>query len=127
MDRGEEKILLLLQMSSDTVALTELAEFLDPQGRLDLKALALQTSLSLTASKEGRRVILTTSPSTGDSNTSLLARVARLVFEDEQESIRFDALLVLINLTSDYDLSILNDTHLSMKNEFWLKLIKVKR
>jgi hypothetical protein len=109
-------------MSSTTVALNELAEFLDPQGRLDLKALALQTLLSLTASKEGRHLIFS---STDETSTSLLARVARLVFEDEQESIRFDSLLFLINLTSDNELSILNDKQMSMKNEFWLKLLKV--
>ena len=120
-------MLLSLQMSSTTVALNELADFLDPQGRLDLKALALQTLLSLTASKEGRHLIFSSSPSTDETSTSLLERVARLLFEDEQESIRFDSLLFLINLTSDNEVSIFNDKHMSMKNEFWLKLLKVIR
>lgn len=120
-------MLLSLQMTSTAVALTELAEFLDPQGRLDLKALALQTLLSLTASKEGRHLIFSSPSSTDETSTSLLERVARLVFEDEQESIRFDSLLFLINLTSDNEVSIFNDKHMSMKNEFWLKLLKVIR
>ncbi|CAF1212487.1 unnamed protein product [Adineta ricciae] len=100
----------------------ELAEFLDPQGRLDLKSLALQTLISLTASKEGRHLILA-SPNT-DSNTSLLSRVCRLIFEDVQESVRFDALLFLINLTSDSELSILNCKQTSILSDFWLKLLK---
>ncbi|CAF5132574.1 unnamed protein product, partial [Rotaria sp. Silwood1] len=45
-------------MSSNSVALDELSEFLDPQGRLDIKSLALQTLLSLSASKEGRHLLL---------------------------------------------------------------------
>ena len=80
-------------MSSNSVALNELSEFLDPQGRLDLKSLALQTLLSLTASKEGRHLILS------QTDSPLLSRTCHLIFEDVQESIRFDALLFLINLT----------------------------
>ncbi len=106
-------------MSANSVALDELSEFLDPQGRLDLKSLALQTLLSLTGSQEGRHLILSS------SNTSLLSRVARLIFDDIQESVRFDSLLFLINLTSDNELSILNTKQLSITNEFWLQLLKV--
>lgn len=110
-------------MSSNSVAVDELSEFLDPQGRLDLKSLALQTLLSLTGSKEGRHLLLSL-PNT-DSNTSVLTRISRLIFEDVQESIRFDSLLFLINLTSDNDLSILNTKQMSIENEFWLQLLKV--
>jgi hypothetical protein len=106
-------------MSANSIALNELSEFLDPEGRLDLKSLALQTLLSLTGSQEGRHVILS-SP-----DTSLLSRVARLIFDDVQESVRFDSLLFLINLSSDNELSILNTSQLSIKNEFWLQLLKV--
>jgi hypothetical protein len=109
-------------MSSNSVAVDELSEFLDPQGRLDLKSLALQTLLSLTGSKEGRHLLLSL-PNT-DSNTSVLTRISRLIFEDVQESIRFDSLLFLINLTSDNDLSILNTKQMSIENEFWLQLLK---
>jgi hypothetical protein len=114
----EKKMILILQMSANSVALDELSEFLDPQGRLDLKSLALQTLLSLTGSQEGRHLILSS------SNTSLLSRVARLIFDDIQESVRFDSLLFLINLTSDNELSILNTKQLSITNEFWLQLLK---
>jgi len=107
-------------MSSNSVLLNELSEFLDPQGRLDLKSLALQTLLSLTGSKEGRHLVLS------QLDTPLLSRVCHLVFEDVQESIRFDALLFLINLTSDNELSILNTKQLSINNDFWLQLLKVK-
>jgi hypothetical protein len=107
-------------MSSNSVALNELSEFLDPQGRLDLKSLAIQTLLSLTASKEGRHLLLS------QPDSSLLSRICRLVFEDVQESIRFDSLLFLINLTSDNELSILNNHQLSISNDFWLQLLKVK-
>jgi hypothetical protein len=107
-------------MSSNSVALDELSEFLDPQGRLDLKSLALQTLLSLTGSQEGRHLLLSL------PNTSLLSRICRLIFEDVQESIRFDSLLFLINLTSDNELSILNTKQLSINNDFWLQLLKVK-
>jgi hypothetical protein len=107
-------------MSSNSVALNELSIFLDPQGRLDLKSLAIQTLLSLTASKEGRHLLLS------QPDSSLLSRICRLVFEDVQESIRFDSLLFLINLTSDNELSILNNHQLSISNDFWLQLLKVK-
>ncbi|CAF5133311.1 unnamed protein product [Rotaria sp. Silwood1] len=110
-------------MSSNSVALDELSEFLDPQGRLDIKSLALQTLLSLTASKEGRHLLLSL-PNT-DPTKSLLTRVCRLIFEDVQESVRFDALLLLINLTSDNELSILNNKQMSITNDFWLQLLKV--
>ena len=110
-------------MSNNTVALNELSQFLDPQGRLDLKSLALQTLLSLTASKEGRHLILTTP--TENLQDSLLTRIARLIFEDEQEAVRFDSLLFLINLTSDQELSIFNHPSMSIQNEFWLKLLQV--
>jgi hypothetical protein len=106
-------------MSSNLVALDELSEFLDPEGRLDLKSLALQTLLSLTGSQEGRHLILSL------TNSSLLSRTARLIFDDVQESIRFDSLLFLINLTSDNELSILNTEQMSIKNDFWLQLLKV--
>ncbi|UJR28152.1 hypothetical protein I4U23_009406 [Adineta vaga] len=109
-------------MSSNTVALEELSQFLDPQGRLDLKSLALQTLLSLTASKEGRHLILSL-PNT-DSNTSVLSCVCRLIFEDVQESIRFDSLLFLINLTSDNDSSIFNNKQTSIYSDFWIQLLK---
>jgi len=110
-------------MSSNSVELEELSQFLDPQGRLDLKSLALQTLLSLTASKEGRHLLLSL-PNT-DSNPSLLSRICRLVFEDVQESIRFDSLLFLINLTSDNELSILNHKQTSISSDFWIHLLKV--
>ena len=110
-------------MTTNTIALNELAQFLDPQGRLDLKSLALQTLLSLTASKEGRHLILLPSKETNED--SILTCIARLVFEDEQESIRFDSLLFLINLTSDQELSILNHPALTISSEFWMKLLKV--
>lgn len=110
-------------MTLNSVALEELSQFLDPQGRLDLKSLALQTLLSLTGSQQGRHLLLT-SPDT-DSNTSILSRITRLIFEDIQESIRFDSLLFLINLTSDNELSILNTKQLSITNDFWLQLLKV--
>ena len=106
-------------MSANSIALNELSEFLDPEGRLDLKSLALQTLLSLTGSQEGRHLILS-SP-----DTPLLSRVARLIFDDVQESVRFDSLLFLINLSSDNELSLLNTKQLSITNEFWLKLLKV--
>ena len=112
-------------MTSSSVALDELSEFLDPQGRLDLKALALQTLLSLTASQEGRHLILSL-PNT-DPNTSLLSRISRLIFDDVQESIRFDSLLFLINLSTDNELSILNTKQLSLTNEFWINLLKVNK
>jgi hypothetical protein len=112
-------------MSSNSVALNELAEFLEPAGRLDLKALSIQTLLSLTASHEGRQLILSLS-SSENSTSSLLVRLARLAFDDEQESIRFDSLLFFINLTSDNELSILNDKDLTIKHDFWLNLLKVR-
>lgn len=110
-------------MTSNSIALEELSEFLDPQGRLDLKSLALQTLLSVTGSQEGRHLLF--SLSNTDSNTSLLSRIARLIFEDVQESIRFDSLLFFINLTSDSELSILNTKQLPITNDFWLQLLKV--
>jgi len=110
-------------MSLNSVAVDELSEFLDPQGRLDLKSLALQTLISLTGSQEGRHLLLSL-PNT-DPNTSLLSRISRLIFEDVQESIRFDSILFLINLTSDNELSILNTTQMSISNDFWLQLLKV--
>ena len=109
--------------SNSTIALNELSEFFDPQGRLDLKAIALQTLLSLTASKEGRHLIFDSSSKTNP----LLSRIVRLVFDDEQESIRLDSLLFLINLTSDDERSVLNDNQLPITDEFWLKLLKVIR
>ena len=114
---------LHLQMSTNSEALNELSEFLSPDGRLDLKSLALQTLLSLTASKEGRHLLL--SSSGDDASSSILPRVARLAFEDEQDCIRFDSLLFLLNLTSDNELSILNNKHMSIDNEFWSQLLKV--
>lgn len=110
-------------MSSSSVAIEELSEFLDPQGRLDLKSLALQTLLSLTGSQEGRHLILSLPNS--ESSTSLLSRITRLIFDDIQESIRFDSLLFLINLTSDNELSILNTKQMSIRSEFWVQLFKV--
>ena len=110
-------------MSSNAVAIEELSAFLDPQGRLDLKSLALQTLLSLTGSQEGRHLILAAPNS--DSTSTLLSRVTRLIFEDVQESVRFDSLLFLINLTSDNQLSILNTKQLSISSEFWIELLKV--
>ena len=111
-------------MSTNSVALNELAQFLNPQGRLDVKSLALQTLISLTASKEGRHLILACP--TDSVQDSLLARVGRLVFEDEQEAVRFDALLFLINLSSDQEWSILNHPAMSIQNEFWVKLLQVR-
>ncbi|CAF0819745.1 unnamed protein product [Rotaria sp. Silwood1] len=119
---ANEALETLTKMSSNSVALDELSEFLDPQGRLDIKSLALQTLLSLTASKEGRHLLLSL-PNT-DPTKSLLTRVCRLIFEDVQESVRFDALLLLINLTSDNELSILNNKQMSITNDFWLQLLK---
>ena len=110
-------------MSSNFVAIEELSVFLDPQGRLDLKSLALQTLLSLTGSQEGRHLIL--AAPTSDTTSTLLSRLTRLIFEDVQESIRFDSLLFLINLTSDNELSILNTKQLSISNDFWIELLKV--
>ncbi|CAF3368342.1 unnamed protein product [Rotaria sp. Silwood1] len=119
---ANEALETLTKMSSNSVALDELSEFLDPQGRLDIKSLALQTLLSLSASKEGRHLLLSL-PNT-DPTKSLLTRVCRLIFEDVQESVRFDALLLLINLTSDNELSILNNKQMSITNDFWLQLLK---
>lgn len=110
-------------MSSNSVAIEELSVFLDPQGRLDLKSLALQTLLSLTGSQEGRHLIL--GEPNSDITSALLSRLIRLIFDDVQESIRFDSLLFLINLTSDNQLSILNTKQLSISNEFWVELLKV--
>lgn len=110
-------------MSSNSVALDELSEFLDPQSRLDVKSLTLQTLLSLTASKEGRHLILLSSNT--DPNKALLARVSRLIFQDIQESVRFDALLFLINLTSDNEVSILNN-QIPITSDFWFQLLKVR-
>jgi hypothetical protein len=110
-------------MSSNSAAVDELSKFLDPQGRLDIKSLALQTLLSLTGSQEGRHLLLSL-PNT-DPNTSLLSCISRLIFEDVQESVRFDSLLFLINLTSDNELSILNTSQMSISNDFWLQLLKV--
>ncbi|CAF0852576.1 unnamed protein product [Rotaria sordida] len=120
---ASEALETLTKMSLNSVALDELSEFLDPQGRLDIKSLALQTLLSLTASKEGRHLLLSSLPNT-DPNKSLLSRICRLVFEDVQESIRFDALLFLVNLTGDNELSILNNKQMSITNDFWLQLLK---
>src|SRR4051794_17980681 len=110
-------------MSSNSVAIEELSVFLDLQGRLDLKSLALQTLLSLTGSQEGRHLIL--AAPNNDSTSTLLSHITRLIFEDVQESIRFDSLLFLINLTGDNQLSILNTKQLSLTNEFWIELLKV--
>ena len=110
-------------MSTNTEALNELSEFLSPDGRLDLKSLALQTLLSLTASKEGRHLLL--SSFGADASSSVLPRIARLAFEDEQDCIRFDSLLFLLNLTSDNELSILNSKYMSINDEFWSQLLKV--
>lgn len=110
-------------MSADSSALNEISQFLTPQGRLDVKSLALQNLLSLTASKEGRHLILTAPVE--NSQESVLKGIARLIFEDDQEAIRFDSLLFLINLSSDRDLSILNHPSMSIQNEFWIKLLQV--
>ncbi|CAF3329537.1 unnamed protein product [Rotaria socialis] len=111
----------LVLMSSNSVALDELSEFLDPQGRLDIKSLALQTLLSITASTEGRHLLI--SSSNTDPSKALLPRVSRLIFEDGQESVRFDSLLFLINLTSDNDMSILN-SQIPITSDFWIQLLK---
>lgn len=110
-------------MSSNSVAIEELSVFLDSQGRLDLKSLALQTLLSLTGSQEGRHLIL--GEPNSDATSTLLSRLTRLIFEDVQESIRFDSLLFLISLTSDNQLSILNTKQMPISNEFWIELFKV--
>jgi hypothetical protein len=110
-------------MSLNSVALDELSEFLDPQGRLDLKSLALQTLISLSASAEGRHLLL--SLPNNETNTSLFPRICCLIFDDDQESVRFDSLLFLINLTSDNDLSIFNNNQMSIRTDFWIKLLKV--
>lgn len=72
--------------------LQELIQFLYPSQRLDLKAVATMHVLGLTGTPEGKEVIFK------------VPEVVRLLFqlsEDSAESVAKDAVLALINLTSE--------------------------
>lgn len=74
--------------------LNELADFLLPGTRLDVKTLALHHILSMTGSFESRQLLL--------AHSKLLKNIITLGFKaDEQDATNKDALLTLVNLAAD--------------------------
>lgn len=72
----------------------ELADFIKPETRLDVKTLALHHVLSMTGSFESRQLLL--------SHEKILSYVVTLAFKkDEQASISKDAFLTLVNMAAD--------------------------
>jgi len=74
----------------------ELSDFLAIDMRLDVKSVALQQVLNLTGTAEGRHLIV--------DHQSIIKKVC-LLLNDFQHSIGKDASLVLVNLSSDDDLT----------------------
>lgn len=72
----------------------ELASFILPETRLDVKTLALHHILSMTGSFESREILL--------KNRVILENIETLAFRnEEQNSIKKDAFLTLINLAAE--------------------------
>nr|SVE75227.1 EOG090X08WK [Daphnia dolichocephala] len=70
----------------------ELSQFLTLEMRLDVKALALQQTLGLTGTADGRQLLL---------KTSCIVKNLCHLLNDDQPSIAKDASLALINLSAD--------------------------
>ncbi|CAF0747632.1 unnamed protein product [Didymodactylos carnosus] len=102
--------------SEISLALHELSQFLYPTERLDVKALSIHTCLALTATKEGRQSLI------NESDDKFLTQICTLLLEDNQESIRFDCLLFLINLTADEEISLKLTTKITDDN-FWFQIL----
>ena len=72
----------------------ELATFILPEARLDLKSLALHYVLSMTGSFESRELLL--------KHSGILENLTKIAFSPEEQSqIQKDALLTFINLAAD--------------------------
>nr|CAG4637150.1 EOG090X08WK [Ceriodaphnia reticulata]SVE73038.1 EOG090X08WK [Ceriodaphnia reticulata] len=80
---------------SMTTEMEELSQFLTLETRLDVKALALQQTLGLTGTAEGRHLLIETS--------SVFRNLCQLL-NDSQKSVATDASLALINLSADEDI-----------------------
>jgi len=77
-----------------TEIVNELAGFLKPETRLDVKTLALHHVLSMTGSFESRQILI--------AHNTILFDVLTLAFKkDEQAAISKDALLTMINMCAD--------------------------
>jgi len=75
---------------------TEIAPFLLPSARADVRAIAMQYMLGLTGSEAGRQFIA--------NNTQLLQRLIN-VTNDDQAAIAKDAFLSVVNLAADADIA----------------------
>lgn len=75
---------------------TEIAPFLLPTARADVRAIAVQYLLGLTGSESGRQFIA--------DNTDLLQRLIS-VTDDDQAAIAKDAFLAIVNLAADADIA----------------------
>nr|CAG4651117.1 EOG090X08WK [Simocephalus serrulatus]SVE94340.1 EOG090X08WK [Simocephalus serrulatus] len=73
----------------------ELSQFLTLETRLDVKALALQQTLGLTGTAEGRQLLIKTN--------SVFKNLCQLL-NDSQKSVATDASLALINLSADEEI-----------------------
>nr|SVE83752.1 EOG090X08WK [Daphnia pulex] len=74
----------------------ELSQFLTLETRLDVKALALQQTLGLTGTADGRQMLI---------NTPCVVKNLCKLLNDYQKSVAKDASLALINLSADEDLT----------------------
>nr|CAG4649473.1 EOG090X08WK [Scapholeberis mucronata]SVE93719.1 EOG090X08WK [Scapholeberis mucronata] len=72
----------------------ELSQFLTIETRLDVKALALQQTLGLTGTADGRQLL---------TKTSAIFKNLCQLLNDSQQSVATDASLALINLSADQD------------------------
>ncbi|XP_076180006.1 protein HGH1 homolog [Ptiloglossa arizonensis] len=73
-------------------SLQEICQYLSPNTRLDLKAIALEHVLSITGSSEGRELLL--------KHPDLLTNLIALI-QDSSTAVSKDAALALINMTAD--------------------------
>ena len=75
---------------------SDVAQFLLPTARADLRAIAVQYFLGLTGSESGRRYIA--------DNTGHLQQLINII-DDDQAAIAKDAFLAIVNLAADSDIA----------------------
>lgn len=95
-------------------ALEEMIQFLEPSARLDVKSMALQHIVSLTATSEGVTLV--------DQVPPLYKCLLALLTDTKgQASVRKDAALAFINLTGDQAVCqrLLDDLHLDFVASLW--------
>jgi len=88
--------LLTMEEADTKLVESEVAPFLSPTARADLRAIAVQYFLGLTGSETGRRYIV----DNGDYLQQLIN-----VIDDEQAAIAKDAFLAIVNLAAESDIA----------------------